>query len=105
MDPWKTLIDAGLPDGAARPVDKGPLEDQLIARAIHELASRVADLTERERDPLAAWLSAFSHHWPSRFRDVFGEEGQALLQRVQPTDPNRYLKLRRIAIENLAARL
>ena len=54
--------------------------------------------------PLMAWLRAWRHHWSDRFERTFGAEGAeiitALAERLD--DPNRYLKLRRIAIANLA---
>jgi hypothetical protein len=57
-----------------------------------------------ERECLGAWLAAFRHHWPDQFAAVLGSDGELALQRLQAhlDDPNRYLKLRRIAIENLA---
>lgn len=105
MDSWKTLRSAGLPEGAARPSEGGPLAAEEVAAAVRALGERADALTEAERDPLAAWLAAFHHHWPDRYRAILGEAGEALRQRVRPTDPNRYLKLRRIAVENLAGRL
>jgi hypothetical protein len=54
---------------------------------------------------LLAWLSAFEHHWPRGFSRVAGTLGRKLLDELSrgTVDPNRYLKLRRIACENLAA--
>lgn len=61
---------------------------------------------ERSEDPtpFVAWLSAFHHHWPTRFHALFGAAGAELLiaLRGELTDENRYLKLRRIAVENLS---
>jgi hypothetical protein len=53
---------------------------------------------------LHAWLSAFAHHWPARFLATFGERGGELLRALElrSSDANRYLKLRRIAVENLS---
>ena len=60
-------------------------------------------LDPTETDVLAAWLSAFRHHWPSAFAELLGEVGEASLQILLPkVAPDRYLKLRRIAIANLA---
>jgi hypothetical protein len=43
--------------------------------------------------------------WPTRFRSALGRGGAATLAALErmPHDPNRFLKLRRIAIECLAA--
>lgn len=56
---------------------------------------------------LGAWLAAFRRHWPDRFDEVLGPAGESLLARCtgDHLDPNRYLKLRRIAIENLSRML
>lgn len=94
---------AGLPDGTIRkyPVfdeDFSQLRDAIDAIAQEEL------IPNRESEILFAWLMAWRHHWPNRFTETFSENGASLLIRLQQTtiDPNRYLKLRRIAIENLA---
>jgi len=72
--------------------------------ALEETAERLEKLDAGERDPLLAWLSAWKHHWPQRFRETLGEVGEQCLARLReaPVDPNRYLKQRRIAIENLS---
>jgi len=58
-------------------------------------------------EPLCAWLSAYQHHWPQSFDHHLGSEASTVLERLRAaiTDPNRYLKLRRIAIENLSRAL
>jgi hypothetical protein len=52
-----------------------------------------------------SWLRAFRHHWPGRFERVLGARGEMALKELGPlvSDAGRYLELRRIAIENLAA--
>jgi hypothetical protein len=57
--------------------------------------------------PLLAWLRAWQQHWGASFVATFGAEGDRIVAalRARLDDENRYLKLRRIAIENLAALL
>ena len=57
--------------------------------------------------PLLAWLRAWQQHWGSHFRRTLGDEGDQIVKRLRASldDENRYLKLRRIAIENLSAML
>ncbi|MEQ8765587.1 MAG: hypothetical protein RL885_16800 [Planctomycetota bacterium] len=91
----------GLPDGPIRrqpPIDLVPSGAREALREIME-----CDLKAQRRELLLAWLSAYEHHWPTSFRFVFGDEGPAALEALQRQahDANRYLKLRRIAIENL----
>lgn len=92
----------GLPKGAIRSTLGHCLESRdAICQAVGALVARNLDPTEA--DVLAAWLSAFRHHWPSAFAELLGEVGEASLQMLLPkVAPNRYLKLRRIAIANLA---
>jgi len=58
----------------------------------------------REGEALAAFVFAWHHHWPRVFSGAFGDAGGGLLTWAghQFSDDGRYLKLRRIAIENLA---
>lgn len=58
----------------------------------------------RDSEALAAFVFAWHHHWPRVFQGAFGEAGSGLLAWAgqQFSDDGRYLKLRRIAIENLA---
>jgi hypothetical protein len=100
-DPLKTLRDHGLPSGAIRPAPRA-FDDRAARDAI--LALLASDVSEQgDREALVAWLSGFRHHWPQRFSDVFGQDGEVALQRwAAGIDVNHYLKLRRIAVENLA---
>ncbi len=77
-------------------------DEAALRRAVLTLEAR---LDAEDPAPYAAWLSAWEHHWPTRFDAVFGEAGRALSERLRAkvTDDNRYLELRRIAIDNLAA--
>lgn len=92
----------GLPQGALRPTLGHRLEHaDAIRQAVGALVAH--DLEPTETDALAAWLSAFRHHWPSAFAEMLGEVGELTLNRLLPkVARNRYLKLRRIAIANLA---
>jgi len=99
---WKLLIQFGLPKGAARQVEANAVQNlkgmREAVRCLSESRLDAADI-----DILAAWLSAFKHHFPSAFAEVLGSVGETYLNQLKTqTDPNRYLKLRRIAVANLA---
>jgi hypothetical protein len=101
---WKTLLDAGVPLGAIR----RPRKQWSLAaasQAVREVSRR--PLAPLEREALFAWLQAFEHHWPTTFEESIGASGRALARKLSAfvTDANRYIKLRRIAIENLSPRL
>jgi len=98
--PWQILRDGGLPLAIA---------GTGAAITVHELAgaTRAAvaeNPTGRESEALAAFVFAWRHHWPGSFHGAFGDEEPELLAWAgrQFSDDGRYLKLRRIAIENLA---
>jgi hypothetical protein len=99
-DPWEVLRAAGVPVGATRP--PGPLP---TAAALREAlgAALSASAPAAGLEALWAWLRAFRQHWPIRFERVLGAEGIAALASLsaRPFDANRYLKLRRIALERL----
>jgi hypothetical protein len=99
---WKLLVQMGLPEGAIRSSLGHRVEkSDTICQAVCTLVARNLDPTET--DVLAAWLSGFRHHWPSAFAELLGEVGESSLKMLLPrVAPNRYLKLRRIAIANLA---
>lgn len=93
------LVDAGMPDGAPH-LRRGTPDPMAVRAAVAELESGDAVPTP---DALLAWLRALRHHWPGRFAELAGEPGARLIETLEPaSDPNRTLKLRRIAIENLA---
>lgn len=99
-DPWEVLRAAGVPSGAVRP---GPT--RFDPDALREALGIVTtgELSELDGACLCAWLAALGHHWPSRFEAVAGENGRALLARLRATaDDGRVIKLRRIAVSNLA---
>lgn len=99
---WKLLVQMGLPLGPIFTLlDAHAVKADAILAAVGRLSSEPLDPTET--DALSAWLSAFNHHWPSAFSQVLGEVGASSLRTLLPkVEPNRYLKLRRIAIANLA---
>ena len=93
----------GLPVGALRRQPSLGVDSAAIRS---DVTSVTADpgLEPARAVPLLAWLAAWHHHWPARFAQVFGSDGPALLATLadRVDDDNRYLKLRRIAIANLA---
>lgn len=99
-----TLEAAGLPDGAPRPMPTR-LDFPAIRSALAALD--VTQLDETRRVVLLAWLEAWRHHWPTRFERELGAAGESWRRTLAalPADANRYLKLRRIAVENLAGAL
>jgi len=101
---WKTLVAAGLPDGAIRPAPRGPVDEAGLRAALEDLTNAGRVLDDRQQELLRAWLRAFKHHWPGRFAAVLGDAGERALGRLGDGtgDANRYLKLRRIAVENLS---
>jgi hypothetical protein len=97
------LVAAGMPAGAAtarRPISGEPRH---LGAAVRKLVDP-GTLDAWQVAPLLAWLSAFRHHWPRRFRQVLGDAGDLAIASLEPRldDRNRYLKLRRIAIANLS---
>ncbi|HEY1818036.1 MAG TPA: hypothetical protein VGG74_37090 [Kofleriaceae bacterium] len=99
VDAWQILRDAGVPI-------VGPITGIRPAREDVVASTRVAvaDATGRDADALAAWVLAWHAHWPRSFAASFPDDGDAIAGWATScvTDANRYLKLRRIAIENLA---
>lgn len=102
---WKQLIDLGVPDGAIRPVTAGRADSESTRELIAMAVAR--PLSPREREVLFAWLRGWKHHWPRSFSQCLGDVGESALASLEAAgiDAGRYLKLRRIAIENLAQRL
>jgi len=104
---WDVLTDAGVPDRAVRVPPSLRLHAASIAAALASISESADRLRPHERECLRAWLAAFRHHWPDRFGAMLGRLGDDMLARCTAgeLDLNRYLKLRRIATENLAGRV
>lgn len=100
---WKVLVEAGVPDGAAR-VASARLDPRDVGRAVRDLAAGPEAIEPRQVEPLLAWLRGWRRHWPASFASVLGPAGERLIACLEARAPDatRYLKLRRIAVENLA---
>lgn len=98
---WQILRDGGLPlaiEGTTTHRTAGEL-----ARALELVIAE--DPRGRDAEAVAAFVRAWHHHWQRSFADELGDRAAAILAWAENaiTDHDRYLKLRRIAIENLAA--
>jgi hypothetical protein len=100
-DAWNTLCGYGLPDGPPRPAPTS-LDFDRIREALAAIRAEV--LQPAERAVLLAWLEGWRHHWPSRFQRELGPAAEAMCNELtrRGVDRDRFLKLRRIAVENLA---
>lgn len=101
LDPWQILRDGGLPLSLPR-TGRAPTVQELGE------ATRAAIATSprgRDADALAAFVLAWAQHWPTSFRAAHGDDAPAVVAwaSAHTSDENRYLKLRRIALENLAS--
>src|ERR1700761_5208155 len=103
-DAWEVLAEAGMPIGAIRPASCGPIDPARLRDAVAAVAAEPDDIDPWHVEPLMAWLRGFKHHWPPGYAAILGTAGDLCLARLEalPADPGRYLKLRRIAIENLS---
>lgn len=99
---WRTLHRAGLPIAGER---SGPMPsaDEMARCVLEIVASRGG--SAREREALAAFVIAWADQWPHTFARCFAGEASTLVQWAEATatDPERRIKLRRIAIESLAS--
>ena len=102
-DPWQILQRAGLPLAGERR-GEAPSEGE-IAAALRAVLAAPSAL--RERDALVAFVDAWRQHWPSSFaRALQGEAAEvARWAEANRGDEGRRLKLRRIALANLATTL
>ena len=101
VDPWQVLRDGGLPLALPR-TDVKPTARQLAEATLDAIAVQPRG---RDADALTAFVLAWAHHWPTSFAAEFGPNAGTVSAwaAAQPTDADRYLKLRRIALENLAS--
>lgn len=108
-DAWQILRDGGLP--LALPISGKPRSSQELATATR--AAIAQQPTGRNAEALAAFVFAWHHHWPGCFEREFGadlheppvvEDAAAVVAWAarNAVDQDRYLKLRRIALERLA---
>jgi len=99
--PWQTLRDGGLPLA----VDRNGATPTVNELADATRAAVAGNPTGRDGEALAAFIFAWHHHWPRVFQAMFEGDGPRLLTwaEQQFSDDGRYVKLRRIAIENLAS--
>lgn len=100
-DVWQTLRDGGLP--LALPTSGARPTPPALADAA--LAAIAAAPVGREAEALAAYIFAWHQHWPDSFAQSFSTSKDDVLAWATSAaiDDNRYLKLRRIALANLAA--
>ena len=99
---WQILIRGGVPLAGER---EGPLVSAVaLGEAVRAVLASPTPPAGREREALAAFLLAWQKEWPTTFASIFGDEAGDLVAwaRSSIPDPNRYLKLRRIAVANLA---
>jgi hypothetical protein len=99
-DAWQILRDGGLP--LALPVSGATRSSEELAAATR--AAIAERPTGREAEALAAFVFAWHHHWPGSFARELGADADAIVGWASrnAVDEGRYLKLRRIALENLA---
>jgi hypothetical protein len=103
-DAWEVLAATGMPVGAIRPAPRGRIDPVRLRAAVAAVAAGAGEIDPWHVEPLLAWLRGFKHHWPASFAATLGPAGEQCLARLEglPADSGRYLKLRRIAIENLS---
>ncbi|AKU90916.1 hypothetical protein AKJ08_1303 [Vulgatibacter incomptus] len=104
MEDLDALVEMGLPLGPPGSARRETSSLAAARLAVQRLATDPDLPEQRLREPLLAWLSAFRHHWRPTWANEIGLPGDALIERLEaePFDRNRYLKLRRIAIESLS---
>jgi hypothetical protein len=100
-DPWAILQRGGLPLGMPERDAEHPTELELAA-AVE--AAITGCPKGRPRDALSALVLAWRRQWPRTFSRAFGVRAAEVGRWAQAnvTDPNRHLKLSRIAMANLA---
>lgn len=99
---WQVLIEAGVPAGATRRRPAPPLRWERVRDALAEVLAAPETLDAPAHEALVAWLNALRDHWPSRFRSLVDDEPVARLENLTARDQDRFLKLRRIAIDHLS---
>jgi hypothetical protein len=102
-DPWQILHRAGLPMAGER--HGAPPSEAEMAEALGAVLAVGSAL--RERDALVAFVDAWRQHWPSSFARALGSDAAEVARWAEANrgDEGRRLKLRRIALANLATTL
>lgn len=102
MDAWQILRDGGVP--LALPGTGQRHGALALARAARTV---MTDSTGRDAEALAAWLIAWRDHWPTAFAGAFAADVVSVgaWAESHASDAGRRIKLRRIALENLARQL
>lgn len=85
--------------------DGAPPSEWEIAEATRAVI--VTEITGRERDALVAFIDAWRQHWPTSFARSLGSDAAEVARWSDSHrgDEGRRLKLRRIALANLATTL
>ena len=73
-----------------------------MTTAVHQAIEEAP--TGRRRDALCAFILAWSRQWPRTFARAFVGDAPAMISWADAgvSDPNRYIKLSRIAMAHLA---
>ena len=97
---WQILRDGGVPLAIV-----GNGGTPRAAELAHALRTVIDEQPSgRDAEALAAWVFAWHHHWPESFAHELADARDDVLAWAQRNaiDDNRYLKLRRIALERLS---
>lgn len=99
-DAWQILRDGGVP--LAAPRRRFATQPGVLADSAREVIE--GSMVEREAEALAAWLLAWRDHFPTSFHQCFDCDESSIVAWAtgHATNPDRFIKLRRIAIENLS---
>jgi len=102
-DAWQILHRAGLPMAGERTGE--PPSEEEIADATRAVIA--TEITGRKRDALVAFIDAWRQHWPTSFARSLSGDAAAVAHWSDSHrgDEGRRLKLRRIALANLATTL
>ncbi|HEY0480716.1 MAG TPA: hypothetical protein VGD37_24545 [Kofleriaceae bacterium] len=100
IDPWQILRAGGVP--LMLPASGLKVSADDLASATRAVIA--TQPSGRDAEALAAWIFAWQHHWPQSFAAKLGDAAASTTEWAarHTLDANRYLKLRRIALENLA---
>ena len=97
---WQILRDGGLPLA----IERSGVTRTACELAIATRAAIAETPRGRDAEALSAFVFAWQQHWPASFATELGLDAGAVIEWAARAaiDANRYLKLRRIALENLA---